>query len=117
MAYVSAKIIDYKKKTTTITQTFAAKSNKKTSQFEEWLNNVPMVLDQTRKLYNEQYDKCVKEQIPKDQALKILEPLDKRIKLLEKLAPDSVFHPIVRMGAGLADKGMNALDKMLDDVI
>src|SRR5579864_8381460 len=107
-AYVIHTYFEYKKKTITIQSNAAGQKNKRDSHFSDWIDNVPFAKQQAIAVYNQQYDECIKQKMPKEQAEKVLKPLMDKIKLLESVEK---YEPVVRVGAAIADKTTKLINK------
>lgn len=113
--YIVGKVIDLKKKAATIQATTGLKKNGGMPSLVDGLDQLPFVLEQTKAIYNQQYDECIAQKLPKEQAEKILKPLADKIKMMETLT-HPVYGTAIKVGASIADKGIKAVGKALDGI-
>ena len=112
IAYMYSKSLDYLKKRMTLTSSNPA-SKRKNTPLQDYVDNIPFALNQTKQIYNDQYDRCIQEKMPKEQAEKVLKPLMDKIKLLESLQK---YEPLVRIGAGIGDKAKDVIEKTIEAI-
>lgn len=112
IAYVLERAVHLAEKNMQLRQQQQGKKDKNSS-FQEMVDNIPFALEQTRKMYNETMETCEKQGLSLEDAKKALDPIEKRIKLLETL---QTWEPAVRVGANIADKGAKALNKIIDNI-
>ena len=95
------------------------KGKGKYSKMAEYVDTIPFVLEETINTYNTMQANCAAQNMPKEQADKILEPMLKNIHQLEKLnnVKNMPFgEPMLKIGASFADKGVEIVDKFLGNV-
>lgn len=91
----------------------------KYASMAEYVDKIPMVLQEAIDMYNQMAANCTAQNMPKEQADKILEPLMKNIKRLEKLnniRQGPFGEPALKIGASFADKGTEIIDKFLNKI-
>jgi hypothetical protein len=124
-AYTISRYIDYKKKQLSV-ETVSAKKGTQSKKLVDWVDDIPMALDQAQQLYDEQlatanaqYGKKVQDgSITVEQAQKevtaIMKPLKERIDFLNTAKK---YEPLVRVGAHVGDKVIKTIEKSFDELV
>jgi hypothetical protein len=108
------KILDvFKMQVKTAQQVGLAPKRASKTQLQDYMESLPMALDQAIKLYDEQVAVCNANQYPPEIAEKVLKPLRERIELLQNIKK---YEVIAKPAAQIGDKLLNKMGKLVDDI-